>query len=76
MSTNEIIGTVLAVGVPLLVSIIALIRPIINLNTSITELNVTIKQLTKDNNDIHDTLENHADELADHDKRIYFLEHR
>lgn len=76
MSTNEIVGTVIVVGVPLIVGIIALVKPIINLNTSITELNVTIKQLTKDNADINDTLETHTEELADHEKRIYLMEHR
>ena len=75
MSTNEMIGTVILIGVPLMVSIIALVKPIINLNTSITELNVTIKQLTKDNDDIHNTLENHTDELSDHEARIRILEH-
>lgn len=75
MSTNEMVGTVILIGVPLMVSIIALVKPIINLNTSITELNVTIKQLTKDNDDIHNTLENHTDELSDHEARIRILEH-
>ena len=75
MSTNEMIGTVILIGVPLMVSVIALVKPIINLNTSITELNVTIKQLTKDNDDIHNTLENHTDELSDHEARIRILEH-
>lgn len=76
MNTNEVIGTVIALGLPLLVSIIAIIRPIINLNTSITELNVTIKQLTKDNDDIHDTLANFSTELADHETRITLLERK
>lgn len=75
MSTNEMIGTVILIGVPLMVSIIALVKPIINLNTSITELNITIKQLTKDNDEIHNTLENHTDELSDHEARIRILEH-
>ena len=75
MSTNEMIGTVILIGVPLMVSVIALVKPIINLNTSITELNVTIKQLTKDNDEIHNTLENHTDELSDHEARIRILEH-
>ena len=75
MSTNEMVGTVILIGVPLMVSIIALVKPIINLNTSITELNITIKQLTKDNDDIHNTLENHTDELSDHEARIRILEH-
>ena len=75
MSTNEMIGTVILIGVPLMVSIIALVKPIINLNTSITELNITIKQLTKDNDEIHNTLKNHTDELSDHEARIRILEH-
>ena len=75
MDTNEMIGTIILIGVPLMVSIIALVKPISNLNTSITELNVTIKQLTKDNDDIHNTLENHTDELSDHEARIRILEH-
>ena len=75
MSTNEMVGTVILIGVPLMVSIIALVKPIINLNTSITELNITIKQLTKDNDEIHNTLENHTDELSDHEARIRILEH-
>ena len=75
MDTNEMVGTVILIGVPLMVSIIALVKPIINLNTSITELNITIKQLTKDNDDIHNVLENHTDELSDHEARIRILEH-
>lgn len=75
MDTNEMIGTIILIGVPLMVSIIALVKPIINLNTSITELNITIKQLTKDNDEIHNTLENHTDELSDHEARIRILEH-
>ena len=75
MSTNEMIGTIILIGVPLMVSVIALVKPIINLNTSITELNITIKQLTKDNDEIHNTLENHTDELSDHEARIRILEH-
>ena len=71
MDTNEMIGTIILIGV----SIIALVKPIINLNTSITELNITIKQLTKDNDEIHNTLENHTDELSDHEARIRILEH-
>lgn len=76
MNTNEIIGVVVVVGIPLLVSIIALVKPIINLNTSITELNLTIKQLTKDNDDIHDQLSNHGESIVDHETRITLLERK
>ena len=76
MSTNEIIGTVIAVGVPLIVSFIALIRPIINLNTSITKLNVTIQQLVDDNSGIKNELKGHDHILDDHDKRLYLIENK
>lgn len=76
MSTNEIIGTVLVVGVPLIVSIVALIKPIINLNTSITKLNVTIEQLIGENNAIKAELKEHDETLGDHEKRLYLIEHK
>lgn len=76
MDTNEFIGTIIAVGLPLLVSIIAIIKPIINLNTSIVKLNVTIEQLIDDNTGIKGELKEHDDTLKDHEKRLYLMEHR
>lgn len=76
MSTNEMIGTVIVIGVPLISSIIALIKPIINLNTSITKLNVTMEQLIGENTDIKAELKEHDETLDDHEKRIYLMEHK
>jgi len=76
MSTNEIIGTIAVVGVPLVVSIIALIKPIINLNTSITKLNITMEQLVEDNNIIRKELKEHEGILQEHDKQLYLIAHR
>lgn len=76
MGTNEIIGTVIAVAVPLLASIIALIKPIINLNNSITKLNVTMEQLVGENTDIKSQLKEHDRTLDDHEKRLYLMEHK
>ena len=73
MSTNEIIGTVICVGVPLIVSFFALVKPIINLNTSITKLNVTIQQLVDENSGINDELKEHEEQLIDHEKRIFLI---
>lgn len=75
-NTNEVIGIVMGVGVPLLVSLIALIKPIINLNSSITKLNVTMKQLIGENGNIKAELKEHEDTLNDHEKRLYLIEHK
>lgn len=76
MSTNEIVGTVIAIGLPLIVSFMALIKPIINLNTSITKLNVVIQQLVDDNSGIKSELKGHDTILDDHEKRLYLIEHK
>lgn len=75
-NTNEIIGIVMGVGIPLLVSLIALIKPIINLNSSITKLNVTMKQLIGENGNIKAELKEHEETLNDHEKRLYLIEHK
>lgn len=76
MITNEIVGAIILCVIPLLVSVIALITPIVKLNTTITKLNVTIDQLCKSDDDINDTLELHNMQIADHEKRLFFIEHR
>ena len=76
MNTNEMIGTILLVGVPLLVSIIALIRPIINLNNSITKLNITMEQLVGENTDIKAELKRHDEVLNDHELRLSLSERK
>lgn len=75
-NTNEIIGIALTVGVPLIVSLIALVKPIITLNSNITKLNVTMKQLIGENSDIKAELKAHDKTLDDHEKRLYFIEHK
>ena len=76
MGTNEMIGTILLVGVPLLVSIIALVRPIINLNNSITKLNITMEQLVGENTDIKAELKRHDEVLSDHEIRLSLSERK
>lgn len=76
MSTNEAIGTIIIALVPLIASVIALVKPIINLNNAITKLNVTIEQLNKETTEVHDTVVGHTTQIADHEKRIYFLEQK
>lgn len=76
MSTNEILGICFGVGVPLLVSLITLLKPIINLNNSITTLNVTMKQIAGENDTIKAELKEHDETLDDHEKRLYLIEHK
>lgn len=76
MGTNEMIGTIILVGVPLLVSIIALVKPIINLNNSITKLNITMEQLVGENTDIKAELKRHDEVLNDHEIRLSLSEHK
>lgn len=85
MSTNEIMGIAIAVGVPLLSSVIALIKPIIHLNNSITHLNDTVKNLAEkfetfenNNHSAHQRLwqknEEQDNTLIEHDRRLTLLE--
>lgn len=76
MGTNEMVGMVMVVGIPVLVSIMAIVKPIITLNTSITELNMSVKKLTDDNNTFHTVLHEHSDVLTDHEKRIFQVEEK
>lgn len=76
MSTNEIIGWVIVVGLPIVGSVIALVKPIINLNTNITKLTLSIEQLSKDSCDVKNDIKAHGETLEDHEKRIYLIEHK
>lgn len=76
MNTNEIVGWAFVVGVPLLISAGALVKPIINLNTNITKLTLSIEQLSKDNIDVKKDVKAHSKTLDDHEKRIYLMEHK
>jgi outer membrane murein-binding lipoprotein Lpp len=76
MSTNEIVGWAVVVGVPVLVSAMALVKPIINLNTNINKLTFSIEQLAKDNSDVKKDVKAHSKTLDDHEKRIYLMEHK
>lgn len=76
MSTNEVVGWAVIVGLPLVGSVIALIKPIINLNTNITKLTFSIEQLSKENIDVKKEVKAHGETLEDHEKRIYLMEHK
>lgn len=76
MGTNEIVGWAVVVGIPLVGSVIALVKPIINLNTNITKLTLSIEQLSKDNTDVKKEVKAHSVQLDDHEKRIYLMEHK
>lgn len=76
MSTNEIVGWAFVVGVPIILSLVTLIKPIINLNNSITKLTISIEQLSRENIDVKKDVKAHGETLEDHEKRIYLIEHK
>ena len=76
MNDGIIIG-----GAGFLVTLIALIKPIINLNTSITELKTSIDQFKDSINKLDARITAHGHELdtikeriANHEARIHILE--
>jgi hypothetical protein len=75
VTNYEIIGIVIAVGVPIIVGLITIIKPIIRLNGSIVKLNMTMERVLDENILVNEKLNKHEDELNDHEKRIYFIEH-
>lgn len=75
MNTNEVVGWAVLVAVPLLGSVIALVKPIINLNTNITKLTLSIDQLSKDNVDVKKDVKAHGEILTDHETRLQLIEH-
>lgn len=75
MSTNEIVGWAVVVGIPLIGSVIALVKPIINLNTNITKLALSIEQLSRDSIDVKKDVRAHGEKLEDHETRLQLIEH-
>ena len=72
--SNEIITWLIAF-IPLAVSIIALLRPLLDLNKNLVTLNNTVKTLNKDNDENKTEIKKHGDILSDHEKRIWHIEH-
>ena len=53
---------------------VAVVKPIINLNTNITHLTDSIKNLTQQIAIVNKRLDAHSDKIDDHEKRIIRLE--
>ena len=73
---NDILGTIITVVVPLVVSIAAILQPIIKLNNNIAALTESIHALKEDSSELKRTVDKHTAELSDHEKRIYHIEHK
>lgn len=74
MSQTEFIGYLAVYGVVFLGGLIALIKPIINLNVNIQKLTDSITQLTNDNTDIKADVAKHEAQLNDHETRLTIIE--
>ena len=76
MSKYEMIGLIVVEGLALIGAAAVLIKPLINLNSTMAKLNLSLKILVKDNDDVKDELKEHKKILDDHEKRIYHYEHK
>ena len=74
MSNTEFIGYLAVYGVTVLGGIVALVKPIINLNVNIQKLTDSITQLTTDSNNIKADVEQHEKTLQDHETRLTVIE--
>ena len=76
MSNTEMWGYLIVFCVPVLGSIVALIKPIINLNVNIKGLTDAVTHLNSDKKEMKKELDEHEKELNDHETRISILEDR
>jgi len=76
MSNTEFWGYLIVFCVPVLGSIIALIKPIINLNVNIKGLTDAVTHLNSDKKEMKKELDEHERKLHDHETRIQIMEHR
>ena len=74
MGNTEFIGSLVLIAIPVVVSFIALIKPIITLNVNIQKLSDAIAQLKDDNTVIKHTVDEHEDKINNHETRITLLE--
>ena len=76
MTKYEMIGLIVVEGLALIGAAAVLIKPIINLNSTIAKLNLSLKILVEDNKESKSELKEHEKRLDDHEKRIYHIEHK
>lgn len=76
MSNTEFIGYLCVYGLVFLGGLVALVKPIINLNVNIQKLTDTIAHLTTDNNELKSDVNKHEIKLNDHETRIALIENR
>lgn len=74
MSQTEFTGYLIVYGLILIGGLIAVIKPIINLNVNIQKLTDAIENLNLDVKDIKDEVEKHDVAINDHETRITVLE--
>ena len=75
MSNTEFWGYLIVFAVPVLGSLIALVKPIINLNVNIQKLSDAITHLNSDKKEMKKELDEHEEKINDHETRIFLLEH-
>lgn len=76
MGNTEFIGSLVLVAIPVVISFIALIKPIINLNINIQKLSDTLAHLKDDNTALKGVVDEHEEKLNNHETRISIIESR
>lgn len=76
MSKYEIVGLIIVDGLALLGGLAALIKPLINLNSTITKLDTSLKIFVKEKDEVKIELKEHEKKIDDHERRIYSIEHK
>lgn len=74
MTQTEFVGYTMVYGVILLVALIAIIKPIINLNTSIQKLTDAIEHIKEDMGKIETEVKDHNEAIHDHEIKISMME--
>ena len=76
MNSTEFWGYLMVFCVPVIGSLVALIKPIINLNVNIQKLADAVSTLNSDKEEIKAQITKHEDILNDHETRLTLFEYR
>lgn len=76
MNESQFAGYAVLVLLPVIASLVALIKPIISLNVSIQKLNDSIDTLSSNHKELKHQIAKHGEMLHEHESRIFLMEHR
>lgn len=74
MTNSELIGTIFIVGVPLLVAIVTLMKPLFNIAQTIGKILESVNFIKDSYSEVKHDVEHIEGTLSDHETRISVLE--